>query len=277
MNYLLRSLCFMLLLPGAVCAQGTVAGAGTPHVIRVMTVVIVQQEGFLPWLLEPFLAGRDLGIEYTQGHHTEVARAVTEGRVDLVIAHTKVRLLREQSAQGILNPGRPLFANPMAFLGPRGDPARIRALNDPVQALRRIQAAGFCYVINRQDRLGAVQDALLGQLDAIDRKCLIDAVANRRDAALVTAGEKGAYTLWGLHPAVQRGDGRLEPVVIADARLLSELSGYVVRGGAEEVLATEILDYLASAPAQRRLTEFRFSAYPELQPWWPVQIQARYK
>ena len=149
------------MLPGTVISEPVQDNEAAEKTIRIMTVVICQQENFLQYLLEPYLSGKNIKIVYRQGHHTEVAKAVKNGEVDFVITHKKVKLLQKLESDGLLKKGHLLFANPMAFLGPKGDPAGIKGLDDPVQAVRNIQEKGYCFVINNHDRLARIQKHLL--------------------------------------------------------------------------------------------------------------------
>jgi tungstate transport system substrate-binding protein len=241
--------------------------------LRVMTVVICQQDGFLPWLLEPFLESEGIRIEYRQGHHSEVARAAAHGEADLVIAHTKVAALRTLAEQGVLRPGRVVFANPMAFLAPPDDPAGIAGLSDPVQAVRQIQERGFCFLVNDQGRLARLQRTFI-EASTPATRCVIDDPQNAKLAALTAASERGAYSMWGLHPYARKASVALEPIVIPDPRLLQGLSAYVVAGAEAQSRAAALVDYLASTAAQRRLTGFRLANYPQVQPWWPAAMAA---
>jgi len=235
--------------------------------LRIMTVVICQQGGFLQYLLEPYLAGKNLRIEYSQGHHSEVAAAVKRGEVDIAITHTKVKAMQELTASGRLIHSQTVFANPKAFLGPRGDPATIGELQDAALAMQRIQERGYCYVINPHGEMENLQEQLL-EAGTATRHCVINDVKNVR-AALRTAFEKGGYTLWGLHPYLEKGDGTLEPIVISDQRMLQNLGAWVVQGSGVEAEARALVEYLAGDVAQDRLVKFRFPGYDTLQPWWP--------
>ena len=81
-------------------------------VLRVMTVVICQQDDFLQYVLAPYLAEKDIRIEYRQGHHSEVAKAVANKEADFVITHTKVKALQKMEKKELW-----IFIILMPFLG----------------------------------------------------------------------------------------------------------------------------------------------------------------
>lgn len=239
-----------------------------------MTVVICQQGDFLQYLLEPYLAGKNINIKYSQGHHTQVAAAVKRGVVDIAITHTKVKMMQELAAAGLLINGQTVFANPKAFLGPAGDPAGISGLDDAAVAMQRIQEKGYCYVVNPHENMTRLQLNLLEGIKS-GKNCVVDNVLDTRDA-LQMAVDKGAYTMWGLHPYLEKGKGKLQPIVIPDQRLMQNLGAWVVQGSDVTVEARDLVNYLASAVARKRIVKFRFSGKDTIQPWWlPIRAGSR--
>lgn len=230
-----------------------------------MTVVICQQEDFLQTLLEPYLAEHDITVEYSRGHHSDVASAVEKGEVDLAITHSKVKKMQKLERRGFLNEGKLLFANPMVFLGPKGDPAGLTGLLNPAEAIHRIHAKGMCFVINGHDRIRGIQHQLVAE-SGLDDVCMIE---SRKSSPMDIAFERNTYTMWALHPYSRKSQHRLEPVVIPEQRLLENMSGWVVAGLDSEEQANMLLSWLASEEAQKRVREFRLARYPQLQAWWP--------
>lgn len=260
-------LVFCLFLAGKVFAD--TAPDQEQKTIRIMTVVICQQGDFLQYLLEPYLRNRNITIEYSKGHHSEVAAAAERGAVDIAITHTRVRAMQKLAGEGVLIDGQTVFANPKAFLGPPGDPAQLAGIRDATGAMKRIQEKGFCYVINPDGHKKKLQEKLLEET-GINDLCIENAVNNTKEA-LRSASDRGAYTMWGLHPFLEKTDLAMQPVVIPDRRLLAVLGAWVVRGSLVEQEARDLIHYLASAQARKRLQEFRFSGHENLQPWWPPE------
>ena len=237
-------------------------------IIRIMTVVICQQDGFLQYVLEPYLLEKNIKVEYRQGHHSEVAKTVKNKEVDFVITHTKVKALQKMERKGLLNKGRELFSNPMAFLGPKDDPAKINGMHDPVQAIKKILESDHCFIINGHPRLAKIQKELIKQTGTTE-SCVIHSDKQNEDI-LDDVFEKNSYTLWGLHPYAKKGNDKLMPIVIPNEVLLSNMTGWVVKGSDKKQDASELLNYLVSEQAKKRITEFRLKKYDNIQAWWPV-------
>lgn len=237
--------------------------AGT-ETIRIMTVVICQQEDFLQTLLSPWAREHELELVYSSGHHSEVAAAVEKGDVDFVITHARVKKMQKLEARGVLGTGQQVFANPMVFLGPMDDPAAIDGLSDPLAAQKQIQQAGICTVINSHERLGNIQRTLLAK-SANTKACVID--SDGQDAVDL-AYEHKAYTLWALHPYTRKSRHRLRPVLIAHDSLLENMEAWVVEASPLKHEAQKLLDYLGTEKVQAQITGFRLQRYPDIQAWW---------
>ena len=256
-----------LLFSVSTSAESREVNTTSPTTIHIMTVVICQQEGFLQYLLQPYLSKKNINIEYSTGHHSKVVQAVKHAEADIVIAHTKVKGLNKQEEAGKLNNGRAVFANPRAFLGPVGDPAGIRGLEDPVKALENIFEQGYCYIINPHGEMARLQNHYLDKV-ASDNICVSQGPGDI-NRLLDMAVEKNAYTLWGLHPFVARGAHKLEPIVVPNDVLLENLAAWVVTGSQVEDAARELVNYLVSDEAGKRIKRFRLEGYENVQPWYP--------
>jgi hypothetical protein len=91
---------------------------------------------------------------------------------------------------------RTLFSNQMALLGPANDPAKVRGLEDVVEAFRRIAATKSPFVLNDIDGVRYLCDVIWNaagrpiarggsvRIDhRIDHRLLLNAKAHARDAA----------------------------------------------------------------------------------------------
>lgn len=238
-------------------------------IIRIMTVVICQQDDFLQTILEPYLTKNNIKVEYRQGHHSEVAKAANNKEVDFVITHTKVKSLQKMQSKGLLNKGQELFANPMAFLGPKNDPANISGMQDPVQAIKKVLESDRCFIINGHKRLAKIQKELIKK-SGVTESCVIQSDKQNEDV-LDDVFKKNAYTLWGLHPYAKKGNDKLIPIIIPDEVLLANMTGWTIKGTDGEQNASELLNYLISEQAKKRITEFRLKKYRNIQAWWPTE------
>ena len=262
---LYRKLFSLLLLVSVLVVSGTVLAGDSTKRLRIMTVVIVQQDDFLPALIAPYLNNHPLDIEYRSGHHREVVQAIQQGEVDLVMVHTKIKAMDKLIQQGLLKPGQPIFANPKAFLAPVGDPDGLSGLLNPLDALNRMQTAHRCFVINPHGALETLQRRFLQQADM---DCVIESAQNT-EQAIELADQKHGYTIWGLHPYQAKTNANLEPIVIPAPDLLQNIGIWVVAGTDMENEANDLADYLLSDPVRKLYMAFRLKDLPNVQAWWP--------
>ena len=102
-------------------------------------------------LLRPLLpdfekqTGRQAEIVYTGNDPFSIAR---EGKADVVIAHFGHEGVEPFIAGGFGLWPHPVFANQMALLGPREDPAHVRGLTDAAEAFRRIASSKSPFLVN---------------------------------------------------------------------------------------------------------------------------------
>lgn len=246
------------------CATLGLGSDSDPRPLRIMSVVIVQQDGFLQYLLEPYLKEHPIEIDYRTGHHRDVVQAVRNHEVDLVFVHTKINAMHKLESEGLLAPGTAIIANPKAFLGPKGDPAKLNGVTDPLTAMQQIQASGHCFVINPHGPLEVLQRSYLAELN---NPCVIETATNT-DEALDAAATNRGFTLWGLHPYLAKGAGRLEPHVTGHPDLLQNIGVWVVRGTPAEPAAQGMADYLKSDPIKARIRDFRLINFPDDRAWF---------
>lgn len=268
MKFFIRILLFNALL-FSISVVHSEADASPEKIIRIMTVVICQQDDFLQYVLTPYLTKNNIKVEYRQGHHSDVAEAAKNKETDFVITHTKVKKLQKMESKGWLYKGQEIFANPMAFLAPKDDPAKITGLQDSVQATKNILESESCFIINGHHRLAKIQKDLINRT-GITGACVIQSELQNQDV-LGYVHEKNAYTLWGLHPYAKKGKGNLLPIVVPSDVLLSNMTGWVVKGSRAEKEASDLLNYLGSAQARKRITEFRLKKYDNIQAWWLIE------
>jgi hypothetical protein len=138
-----------------------------------------------------------------------------------------------------------------------------------VQSIKKILKSDHCFIVNGHPRIAEIQNELIKQT-GITESCVIQSEKQNEDI-LDDVFEKNAYTLWGLHPYAKKGKGKLTPVVIPNEVLLSNMTGRVVKGADEEENAGELLNYLVSEQAKKRITEFRLKNYDNIQAWWLVK------
>ncbi|MGE0373369.1 MAG: transporter substrate-binding domain-containing protein [Gammaproteobacteria bacterium] len=237
-----------------VCA-GAVAEADT---LRIHVVPIVNQGRFLETLLQDFAARAGVTLAISAQHGRKAVAAARAGDTDLVITHADFRGIAALAQEGRLTDGEVVFANPIALLGPRADPAGVAAAGTIEEAHARIAVSAQCLVPNPLQHLPALAAEAPGACTGTD---------GSGAGAVQAAAARGAYVWWGLHPFLLTGQP-LRPFVPADVRLLRPLMAWVV-AGPRAALARRALAALRSAEGQARVPAFRLAGFEDLQVWWP--------
>jgi tungstate transport system substrate-binding protein len=215
--------------------------------------------------------GLNAEIVYTGNDPFAVAR---EGKADLVISH-----YGHEGVQAFITGGygewpRPVFANQMALLGPKSDPAHIRNLTDAVEAFRRIATSQSPFVTNNGAGAKYLEDVLW--LSAkIEKKgsWYLDLKSHGPQAAQ-DAASKNAYVLWGLAPYLRlnrKAPMAIEPLVVQDPIFQRMMVSIVVNpqkiAGANSQSALAFQTFLLSPATQARIREFRYPDFKS-QAWW---------
>jgi tungstate transport system substrate-binding protein len=273
MKYFKPSFCrtiliVFLLLSGWTCGLM----AQTPSVRLAM--VNVPDELVRP-LLPDFQkqTGMRAEIVYTGNDPFAAAR---EGKADLVIAH-----YGHEGVQAFITGGygewpRAAFANQMALLGPKSDPAHVRDLTDAVEAFRRIAASQSLFVTNNGAGSKYLEEVLwLGA--KVDKKgsWYLDLKSHGAQAAQ-DAASKNAYVLWGLSPYLRlnrKTPMSIEPLVIQDPIFQRMMVSIVVNHqkvpGVNAEGANAFQKFLLEPSTQAHIREFRYPDFKS-QAWWPA-------
>jgi tungstate transport system substrate-binding protein len=239
-----------------------------------LAMVNVPDELLRP-LLPDFMkqSGLNAEIVYTGNDPFAVAR---EGKADLVISHYGHEGVQSFITGGYGEWPRAVFANQMALLGPKSDPAQVRGLTDAVEAFRRIAASQSPFVTNNGAGTKYLEDILwLGA--KIDKKGSwhLDLKSHGAQAAQ-DAASKNAYVLWGLSPYLRlnrKGPIAIEPLVIQDPIFQRMMVAIVVNPqkimGVNSQGAIAFQNFLLSPAMQARIREFRYPDFKS-QAWWPA-------
>lgn len=239
--------------------------AARADTLRAAVVPIVAQEHFLEQLLAPFLTAHGLTLELRATHGREVARAARRGDVDLVVMHERFRARPRLLADGVIDSATPVFANPIALLAPRGDPAGALTAPTYAEALRRLQAAGACLLENDLDGLLPLSRTQLPTGLCVERAATAVGLG-----AVQLASRKDWYTLWGLHPFAM-SEQSLRPRVWHEAALLRPLVAAAVVDGAGAAHARAAIAWLQRPEARAAMRAFRLARAPQVQAFFPVE------
>ena len=256
-----------VLLPGGVCA-GSPARTGSDD-LRVLVVKIVDQGGFLSWLLaEAVQQGQVANFHVETTHVRDVGARLRADRYDLVIAHAHAKPVQKLAAGGQLTDGRVVFANARAIVGPVTDPAGVREATDFDAATARIVHTNACWLVNQHAGLRELQERIV--TGAARPACVIDAAGNSGAGAITAAQAHAAYTVWGYHPFMQLHLDGMQAFAFGDRFLLRPLKIWIVANGGPAESARRLAEVLSSPGVQQRIAAFPLPQDPLNQAWWPA-------
>lgn len=270
-----RLLRIMALVLTALLAAGpATAEEAAPKPIRLGIVNTPKMSGLIDDLIADFKAtgGRDVSV-YSGSDVYEKARA---GAADLVISHFGKADVERFVLDGYGSWPKMVFANQIAIMGPKSDPAGIRGLTSAAEALKRIAASGAPFVVNGLPGIASASDVLWLQAGSPAKGPWYLDPGVAKGQAMRLAEDKQAYTIWGVIPFLKFKDkhaATLDVLVTADPYLQRVMAATVVNPdkipGTNPDGARAFQTYLLSPRAQARIAAFRQSASPE-QLWWPA-------
>jgi tungstate transport system substrate-binding protein len=245
-----------------------------PKVVRVGSVRTAVEGNVLPALIKPFEEASGLHVEVITGEQVyDLARA---GKVDLVVSHYGHRDAEGFVVEGLGEWPRMIFSNQMALLGPPGDPAKIRGLDDAGEAFRRIAATRSQFVLNDIDGVRYLTDVLWNAAGKPDRTGWMIEANAAKDGAIERASELGAYCLWGLTPFLKLDQFKslaLEPLVLGDPLLQRILVSIIVKAGGPRSVntagATALQTHLLQPATQAMIRTIRYPG-KEVVMWVPA-------
>jgi len=259
----------LLLLSVAAALPTLAADAPMRPTLRIATVPILLQGDFLQQVMAGFAEQAGVELRFRPAPVKALAAGLRNGEFDLLLAHQDSFKVARLRREGVLGEPSPLFANPIAFIGPVDNPAGLRPGMDADAAMAAIAAGERCYVVNTLDGLADLQDALL----EVHRPACVERAAGLADAfAMKRAATLGGYTLWGLHPFAQMQEPALAAMVLDDARLLRTIAAFAVGTAGARTDVTAAVAWLRGAEAQARAAAFRLPAAPATRAWWPVPV-----
>jgi tungstate transport system substrate-binding protein len=230
-------------------------------------------------LLRPLLpdfekrTGRQAEIVYTGNDPFSVAR---EGKADMVISHFGHEGVEPFVAGAFGMWPHPVFANQMALLGPKEDPAHVRGLPDAAEAFRRIASSRSLFLANNGSGAKYLEEILWTSAGVVERGDWYLNLKSQGRQSAQDASQKGAYVLWGLSPYLRlnrQGGMRLVPLVVADP--IFQRIMVSIRVNPEKVAgvnadgAKAFEEFLLAPATQARIRAFRYPDFDQ-QAWWPA-------
>ncbi|MEO6418733.1 MAG: hypothetical protein ABIP39_04970 [Polyangiaceae bacterium] len=241
-----------------------VVAVASPSLVRVSSVPTAVEGNLLPILIAEFEKASAYKVELTST--SDVYGRSRSGAVDLAISHYGHKHAEQFVIDGLGEWPRTLFSNQMALLGPPSDPAKVRGLQDAGEAFRRIAAAKSPYVVNGIDGVRYLTEILWNAAGRPDRTGWLIDDDQKKDAAIKSASDRGAYVLWGLTPFLRgtHGDSvpKLVPLMTGDPLLQRMLVSIIVKAskipGANEAGANALQAFLLAPSTQARIREVRY-------------------
>jgi tungstate transport system substrate-binding protein len=264
-------LAIMLALP----VIGSAAGAeDEAPAVRLAVVNTPSQSGLLASLLPPFEQASGYRVEVYSGE--DVYLQADSGKADIIISHygkTPVEAF-VTSGKGLWP--RPVFSNQSVLVGPKSDPARIRGLTDPFEAMKKIAASESPYVAPANPVGRYLSELLLAGAGNPARGAWYIETNQPRGRGMKLAETRGAYTIWGSVPFERfrhSHDTDLEVMVAATPVFHRVMATIVVNpakfAGVNVEGARALEAYLLSPSTQAAIAAFREEGL-ERQSWWPA-------
>jgi tungstate transport system substrate-binding protein len=203
-----------------------------PSVVRIASVKTAVEGNLLPELVRRFEQHSPFRIHLTTG--ARVYDLARNGKVDLVVSHYGHRDAETFVLDGLGEWPRTIFSNQMALVGPPGDPARVRGMEDAGQAFERIARSRSPFLVNELDGVKYLTEILWNAAGRPDRTGWLVRERTAKDMAMERASTLGAYSLWGLTPFLRLASSRalaLEPLVLSDPLLQRMLVSIIVKPG----------------------------------------------
>ena len=204
-----------------------------PAIVRVASVKTAVDGNLLPELVRRFERQAPFRIRLTTG--SRVYDLAREGKADLVVSHYGHRDAEAFVLDGLGEWPRTIFSNQMALVGPPGDPAGIRGLDDAGQAFERIARSRSPFLVNDLDGVKYLTEILWNAAGRPDRAGWLIQERSAKELAMERASTLGAYSLWGLTPFLRLAGARalkIEPLVLSDPLLQRMLVSIIVKPGA---------------------------------------------
>ncbi len=257
----------LLALPSNAAAQSSV--------VRLKVVNVPVDSGLLAQLLPDF--------ERTTGYRVEVDKrgddlydAARQGTADLTISHYGHVGVESFMADGLGLWPRAVFSNQAVLIGPATDPAGIRGIEDAVEAFRRIAASRSKFLVNNAGTEKYLAQVLWEASGRPDRGDWFVDQGLRDQASVQTAGNMGAYILWGIVPFLKFKEttpSSLQALVTDDPLFQRVMVSIVINpdklSGINAPGAMALQKYLSAPSTQAQIRAFR---YPGLdrQLFWPA-------
>lgn len=255
-----------LLLGGLLLSQQALAEPANP-LIRLATTTSTEQSGLLGWLLPQFTKETGYRVQVLAAGTGQSLKMGENGDVDLVMTHAPSSEQKFVEAGFGIEP-RHLMYNDFVLVGPVGDPAGIKPLNDAAKALKALADKDAVF-ISRGDESGThVKEKALWQAAGITPAFKgYKSIGQGMGPTLTMTSELGGYTL------TDRGtwlayEGKLKLALLleGDKRLFNPYRVILVNPKRWPKLNTAgarvLSDWLVSEHGQQLINSFTVNGKP---------------
>jgi tungstate transport system substrate-binding protein len=232
------------------------------------TTTSVMDSGLLEPLIALFEQSSEVRVKPIVAGSGAVLEMARRGDVDLVLVHSPQDEKRYVDA-GDLLPGALVMTNDFLIVGPREDPAAVRAAHTAVQAMTRIGARGT--FVSRGDGSGTERlEQRLWERAKVEPQSLKRRLetGTGMGATLHVADQRNAYTIVDRGTYLSaRARLRIVPLFEGDTALLNVYHVYRVNPARHRRFnadaANRFADFVVSPPAQRFIASFGQAQYGE--------------
>lgn len=236
--------------------------AGAPR-LRLATTTSTENSGLLAYLLPEFERQAGVEVQVVAVGTGKALKLGERGDADVVLVHARERE-DEFLAAGHATERRDVMWNDFVVLGPVGDPAGVRGIADPAEALRKIHAAGGTFVSRGDDSGTHIREVSMWKRAGVTPRENAEyyEAGQGMGACLTIADEKQGYVLAdrGTYLAFRK---RIDLEVLVEGRASLRNPYGVLLVNAERhphvnaAAARELADFLTSDEGQRRIAAFR--------------------
>jgi tungstate transport system substrate-binding protein len=198
------------------------------------------------------------------------------GKADLVLSHYGHVDVHQFVLSSYGEWPHMVLQNQLALVGPPGDPARVRGLNDLVEAYRRIARTQSPYVVDAIPELRYLNDIIDRAAGNPAKGTWHHDPGSKGQDAIKYAAEHQSYTLFGVTPFMvgqAKRHLRIVPLVVGDPMLLRVMVTIVVNpkkvGGLNHAGALALQQHLLQPDTQAEIRDYRVPGVKEGL-WWPA-------
>lgn len=230
--------------------------------IRLATTTSIYETGLLENILPPFENKYNLKVHIISTGTGKAIQLAKNGDVDVILVHDP-EAEEEFVAEGFGINRRDVAYNDFLIIGPKEDPAEIKALNDARSALAKIMQLKLTF-ISRGDDSGTHKKELniWGKIGATPEGSWYLETGQGMAQTLRIADEKNAYTIIDRATYLSNREKiRLKNLLEADKDLLNYYSVIAVNPNryphVKFELAMALIDWLTSPECQNMISEYR--------------------